>query len=204
MHVNCPVNTITDRSGQGGRSASLQAHLGLAAGEAIVSGVAGAPLNLIGASVNLAARVTAAAIRIARETGMAYFGSITLAVLARTERDPQASEKILAETEALLSTVAVSHNHWLGRRQLIELGWELRDPQMVEFQASALETDGKRESGPYLDATIRRGRILARTLRHDQSTDWADEIAHLKAVAGNCGSALLKLGLDECEATLSG
>jgi hypothetical protein len=32
----------------------------------------------------------------------------------------------------------------------------------------------------------------------------ADEIAHLKAVAENCGSALLKLGLDECEATLSG
>jgi class 3 adenylate cyclase/tetratricopeptide (TPR) repeat protein len=163
-----------------------------------------AEIHLRGGQFDEARAAIETAIRIARETGMAYFGSITLAVLARTEQDPQAREKILAETEALLSTVAVSHNHWLGRRQLIELGWELRDPQMVEFQASALETYGKRESGPYLDAIIRRGRILARTLRHDQSTDLADEIAHLKAVAENCGSALLKLGLDECEATLSG
>src|ERR1700722_20872626 len=76
VHVNCPINTITDRSGQGGRSASLQAHLGLAAGEAIVSGVAGAPLNLIGASVNLAARGIAAAIPHAQGTGMGNFGSL--------------------------------------------------------------------------------------------------------------------------------
>ena len=39
----------------------LQAHVGLAAGEAIVGGMTGASLSVIGASVNLAARVTGAA-----------------------------------------------------------------------------------------------------------------------------------------------
>ena len=41
---------------------------------------------------------------------------------------------MIDETEELLSTVAVSHNHWFGRRELIELGWELRDPDMIEYQ----------------------------------------------------------------------
>ena len=70
---------------------------------------------------------------------MAYFGSITLADFARTESDPQTRSKVIDEIEELLSTVAVSHNHWLGRRQLIELGWELRDPQTIEFHSSALD-----------------------------------------------------------------
>ena len=63
------------------------------------------------------------ALDIARRTGMAHRGSITLADHARTET----RSKIIDEIEELLSTVAVSHNHWFERRQLIELGWELRD-----------------------------------------------------------------------------
>ena len=63
------------------------------------------------------------ALDIARRTGMAHCGSITLADRARTET----RSKIIDEIEELLSTVAVSHNHWFERRQLIELGWELRD-----------------------------------------------------------------------------
>ena len=47
---------LSEASGRG-----LQAHVGLAAGEAIVGGMTGAPHNVIGASVNLAARVTGAA-----------------------------------------------------------------------------------------------------------------------------------------------
>ena len=41
--------------------------------------------------------------------------------------------------------VALSHNHWFGRRELIELGWELRDPDMIDFHASALDSDNQRE-----------------------------------------------------------
>ena len=79
------------------------------------------------------------ALDIARRSGMAYFGATTLAALARTEPNPQTRRRMIDETEELLSTVAVSHNHWFGRRELIELGWELRDPQMIEFHASALD-----------------------------------------------------------------
>ena len=155
------------------------------------------------AEIRLRARQTAearaaleAALDIARRTGMAYFGTITLANLARTEPDPETRCKIIDEIEELLSTVAVSHNHWLGRRQLIELGWELRDPQMIEFHASALEAYTQRKSSPLHDAIIRRGRALARALRGDQSSDLADEITHLKSIAEKSGSILLALGLE--------
>ena len=110
---------------------------------------------------------------------------------------------MIDEIEELLSTVAVSHNHWFGRRQLIELGWELRDPQMIEFHASALDAYTQRESSPLQDAIIRRGRALARALRGDQSSDLADEITHLKSIAEKSGSILLKFGLEECEAAIS-
>ena len=50
------MSTLSVASGS-----KLEAHVGLAAGEAIVGGMTGAPLNVIGASVNLAARVTGAA-----------------------------------------------------------------------------------------------------------------------------------------------
>ena len=143
------------------------------------------------------------ALDIARRTGMAYFGAWTLADFARTEPDPQARSKILEEIEDLLSTVAVSHNHWFARRQLIELGWELRDPQMIQFHASALETFTRRESSPFVDAIIRRGRVLARALRGDRSSELADEITQLKSIAEKSGSILLKSGLEECEALIS-
>src|SRR5271165_33030 len=144
------------------------------------------------------------ALDIARRAGMALFGSITLAILARTEPDPQARAKFTDEIEELLSTVAASHNHWIGRRQLIELGWELRDPQMIEFHASALDAyTTQRESSPFVDAVIRRGRALARALRGDQSSDLAHEITHLKSIAEKSGSILLKIGLEECEAAIS-
>ena len=50
------MSALSEASGR-----RLQAHVGLAAGEAIVGGMTGASLSVIGASVNLAARVTGAA-----------------------------------------------------------------------------------------------------------------------------------------------
>ena len=143
------------------------------------------------------------ALDIARRAGMAYFGAITLATFARSEPDPQSRRKILDEIEELLSSFAVSHNHWLGRRQLIELGWELRDPDMIDGQASALESFCQREPSPLMDAVVGRGRALARALRGERSPDLAEEIARLKSIAATSGSALLKVGLEECENAMS-
>lgn len=163
--------------------------------------MAGAHLRAGQREESRAALVTA--LDIARRSGMAYFGAITLATLARTESDSQTRRKIIDETEELLSTVAVSHNHWFGRRELIELGWELRDPDMIDFHASALDAYTQRESSPFSDAIIRRGRALARALRGDRSSDLVDEITHLKSIAEKSGSVLLKIGLEECEAAIS-
>jgi tetratricopeptide (TPR) repeat protein len=163
------------------------------------------------AEIQLRARETAeakkaleTALDIARRTGMAYFGPIVLANLARTEPNSQTRSTIIGEIEELLSTVAVSHNHWLGRRQLIELGWELRDPQMIEFHASALDAYTQREPSPFQDAVIRRGRALARALRGDKSSDLADEVGRLKSIAETSGFVLLKVGLEDCSAAISG
>ena len=135
------------------------------------------------------------AIGIARSTGMAYIGPLVLAHLARTEGDPAVRREILDEVETLLKT-AISHNHWLGRRQLIELGWELRDPDLMEFHADALASYCKAELAPLLDCVSRRGRALARVLRGENSADLSAELARLKEAAANSGSVLLRRNLD--------
>jgi class 3 adenylate cyclase/tetratricopeptide (TPR) repeat protein len=140
---------------------------------------------------------------IARRSGMAYFGAITLTALTRTEPDPKTRHEMIDEAEQLLATVALSHNHWFGRRELIELGWELRDPQLIDFHASALDTYSRRESGPLVEAIIRRGRALARALRGERSSGLADEIASLADMAEARGSILLLIGLEECR-TMTG
>ena len=140
---------------------------------------------------------------IARRSGLAYFGGVTLATLARIEPDPQSRRKLIDETEELLSTVAVSHNHWFGRRELIELGWELRDPDMIDVQASALESFCQREASPLTHAIVCRGRALARALRGERSSNLAEEIARLKSIAEKSGSILLKIGLEEYESMIS-
>ena len=163
-----------------------------------------AEIRLRAGQVGEARSTIEAALDIFRGAGMAYYGPIALATLARTEPDPQSRRKIIDEIEELLSTVALSHNHWLGRRQLIELGWELPDPDTIDFHTSALESYNQREPSPLQDAIIRRGRALARALRGDRSPDLVDEITHLKNIAENSGSVLLKIGLEECQTAISG
>jgi hypothetical protein len=143
------------------------------------------------------------ALDIARRSGRAHFGANILAILARTETDPSARRKMIDETADLLSTVAVSHNHWFGRRELIELGWELRDADMIEQQASALEAYTRRETSPWIDAIVHRGRTLARVLRGDRSSELADEISRIRVVANESGSVLLEAGLEGCDAAIT-
>jgi hypothetical protein len=130
------------------------------------------------------------ALGIARATGMAYIGPLVLAHLARTEDDASARQAFLDEIEALLKT-AISHNHWLGRRQLIELGWELRDPDLMEFHAQALAAYAQAEPAPLLDCVVRRGRALARSLRGERSEALSAELAWLRETAASSGSVLL-------------
>ena len=49
-------------------------------------------------------------------------------------------------------------------------------------------------------ANSARGRALARALRGDRSSDLADEITHLKSIAENSGSVLLRASLEDHEA----
>jgi class 3 adenylate cyclase/tetratricopeptide (TPR) repeat protein len=143
------------------------------------------------------------ALDIAKRCGMAYFGATILATLARTEADPIARHKTIEEAEELLSTIAISHNHWFGRRELIELGWELRDLDTIDFHTSALESYNRREFSPLQEAVVRRGRVFARVLRGDRSADLAAEITNLKSITEKSGSILLSIGLEDCEAVIS-
>ena len=108
---------------------------------------------------------------------------------------PPGTVSALQRSETLLKT-AVSHNHWLGRRQLIELGWELRDPDLMEFHANALVSYCQAEMAPLLDCVSRRGRALARVLRGEDSADLSAELARLKEAAASSGSVLLRRNLD--------
>ena len=163
-----------------------------------------AEIRLRAGQVGEARSTIETALDIFRRAGMAYYGPIALATLARTEPDPQSRRKIIDEIEELLSTVALSHNHWLGRRQLIEWVGSSAIPTRSTFTPRLWRSYNQREPSPLQDAIIRRGRALARALRGDRSPDLVDEITHLKNIAENSGSVLLKIGLEECQTAISG
>jgi hypothetical protein len=101
------------------------------------------------------------AVRISRETGVAYIGPCALGVLALATADPARRSKALAEGEAILEAGAVSHNHLLFRRDAIDACLETLAWDRADDHAAALETFARREPSPWSNFVIARGRALA-------------------------------------------
>ena len=103
----------------------------------------------------------AEALSISRETGMAYLGAHYLGVLARATDDIDVFEDALAEGEALLAAGAVSHNHFLFRRDAIEACIDRRRWDAAAHHAAALEEYACREPSLF-SAVLRGARTCAR------------------------------------------
>ena len=120
------------------------------------------------------------ALAMSRETGMAYLGASYLGVLARVSNDVAVCEQALDEGEALLAAGAVSHNHYLFRRDALDacIDWGMWDAAAAH--AAALEAYTCREPSPFSAFVVARGRALIAYGRGDRAQALPEELQRLK------------------------
>lgn len=128
-----------------------------------------------------------ASLQICREVGMRFSAPKALGALARAVDDPARRHAALMEAESLLEQGAVAHNHFWFYRDAIEAMLDARDAQGALSYVSKLGACAQRESLPWVDLFVARGRVLARAL--DASPDKAT-ISELESV----GAALSEAG----------
>lgn len=101
------------------------------------------------------------ALSISRDTGMTYLGAAYLGVLARATDDISVFESALAEGEAVLAAGAVSHNHFLFRRDAIDACIDRKRWDAAARHAAALEAYARREPSPFSAFHVARAHALA-------------------------------------------
>jgi hypothetical protein len=101
------------------------------------------------------------AVKISRETSIAFLGPFALGALALATDDATVRQAALKEGEALLRAGVVSHNHLLFSRDAIEAYLDAGDWEGVERTAAELERYTRSEPLPFADFYIARGRALA-------------------------------------------
>jgi hypothetical protein len=117
---------------------------------------------------------------ISRETGMAYLGAHYLGVLARVTDDIDVFESALAEAQALLTAGAVSHNHFLFRRDAIEACIDRRRWDAAEHHALALEEYARREPSLFSAFYVGRARALVSYGRGDRNAALIKELQRIR------------------------
>jgi len=122
----------------------------------------------------------AEALSISRETGMAYLGAHYLGVLARVTDDIDVFESALAEAQALLTAGAVSHNHFLFRRDAIEACIDRRRWDAAEHHAAALEEYARREPSLFSAFYVGRARALVSYGRGDRNAALIKELQRIR------------------------
>jgi class 3 adenylate cyclase/tetratricopeptide (TPR) repeat protein len=135
------------------------------------------------------------ALAIGRDTGMAYLGPFFLGVLAHATDDPAIFEQSLAEAETLLAG-AVSHNHFLFRRDAIEACIERGAWGLAEAHAAALESYAAREPSRYSAFVVARARALLTHATGNRDEACVGELQGLKEQAQRCGYLLAIPAID--------
>jgi class 3 adenylate cyclase/tetratricopeptide (TPR) repeat protein len=101
------------------------------------------------------------AVKISRETSIAFLGPFALGALALASDDPTVRQAALEEGEELLRAGAVSHHHLLFPRDAIEVYLEAGDWDRAQRSAAELEQYTRSEPLPFADFYVARGRALA-------------------------------------------
>jgi hypothetical protein len=133
---------------------------------------------------------------------MTYWGPALLAYNAWLAEDDGKRRAFVAEAETLLAGKVLAHNHYLARRALIELGWILADPDLIEDQCEKLAAFYQigerplRETMPLADFLVRRGRVLAAALRGNPPPEMIAEAQALVDWAARAGAVRLGAKLD--------
>ncbi|MCG7403967.1 MULTISPECIES: adenylate/guanylate cyclase domain-containing protein [Caballeronia] len=119
------------------------------------------------------------ALSISRETGMTYLGAAYLGVLARSTDDVAVFDSALAEGEALLASGAVSHNHFLFRRDAIDACLDRGLLDAAAHHAAALEDYARREPSPFSAFVVARARALVAHGKGDRKAASTDALQRL-------------------------
>ncbi|OYD59939.1 UNVERIFIED_ORG: SAM (Sterile alpha motif) domain-containing protein [Burkholderia sp. CF145] len=119
------------------------------------------------------------ALAISRETGMTYLGASYLGVLARATDDVNVFEKALAEGDALLASGAVSHNHYLFRRDGIDACLDRGRWDAAADHADALDDYARREPSPFSTFLVARARALVSYGRGNRDAASLNELRRL-------------------------
>ena len=127
------------------------------------------------------------ALRISRDTGMAFTGPRLLSALALVTEDPERRKGFLAEGEEGLRSGAVSHNHFWFYRDAIEVSLKSGDWEEVGRYAAALEDYTRPEPLPWCDLFIARGRALAAFGQGRRDSEILSELGRLRAEAERIG-----------------
>ena len=120
------------------------------------------------------------AVKISRDTSIAFLGPFALGALALASDNPTARQAALEEAEELLRAGAVSHNHLLFPRDAIEVYLEAGNWDCVERAVAELEHYTRSEPLPFADFYIARGRALAACGRGQ--SDMAELAAELERI----------------------
>jgi len=120
------------------------------------------------------------AVKISRDTSIAFLGPFALGALSLASDNPTARQAALEEAEELLRAGAVSHNHLLFPRDAIEVYLEADNWDCVERAVAELEHYTRSEPLPFADFYIARGRALAACGRGQ--SDMAELAAELERI----------------------
>lgn len=141
------------------------------------------------------------ALSMSRETGMAYMGPCILAILALVTDDPRVRDEALAEGETLLAAGTPSHNHFLFRRDAIEVCLGIADWDRAESHATALKDFARPEPTPWTDYIAARARALAAWGRGRRDEIQLAKLARLRNEGERLG---LKITIPAIEVALAG
>jgi tetratricopeptide (TPR) repeat protein len=141
------------------------------------------------------------ALSMSRETGMTYMGPCILAILALVTDDPRIRDEALVEGEALLAAGSPSYNHFLFRRDAIEVCLGIADWDRADSHAAALEEFARPESTPWTDYIVSRGQALAAWGRAGRDDLLVAELARLRNEGERLG---LNITIPAIESALAG
>ena len=136
------------------------------------------------------------ALKLGRDSGMAFTGPRTLSGMALVTEDPERRRSVLSEGEAILRSGSVSHNHFWFYRDAIEVSLNIGDWEGVERYAVALEDYTRPEPLPWCDFFIARGRALAAFGGGRRDGEILAELERLRGQAERAGIRTAIPGLD--------
>jgi tetratricopeptide (TPR) repeat protein len=128
------------------------------------------------------------ALEVARTTGMTYYGPSILGLSAKYADTEEARSSFMSEAEVALGGHVLAFNQFGVRNFLIDVGWQRSDPGYIEEQCKGLETAVDQHQWPWVEFTVRRGRVLAAALSGRPSPVFAAEARALIDWAARVGA----------------